>query len=162
MVWNLLVVFVVVVILIIIGRRLPDARRKFKEVKITSDEEINFISLVAQADDAFEVRKYEKAEGLYVKAAAEDPDNAKIYSRLGAIYLEQKNFYDAKEAYAQAAKLEPDLASRHANLGLSFMGLKDYYKAMDSFKKALALDKKNKKYTNLFERAQKSYEKEKN
>lgn len=160
MIWDLLVILVVVIILILIARRLPDARGVLKERPETTDEEINVYSLVAQADDAFEGKDYQKAENLYIKAAAEDPDNAKIYSRLGAIYLEQGNFYDAKDAFFQAAKIEPELASRQINLGLAFMGLKDYYKATSCFKKALALDRKNKKYENLLKKAQKFYERE--
>ncbi|HLB95431.1 MAG TPA: tetratricopeptide repeat protein [Patescibacteria group bacterium] len=161
MIWNLLVVLAVVVILILIARRLPDARKKRLEQQSVTSEEIGLYGLIAQADDAFEQKNYQKSEALYIKAAAEDPDNAKIYSRLGCIYLEQKNYYDAKDAFCQAMKLEPDLASRHVNLGLAFMGLKDYFKATDSFQKALTLDKKNRKYDRLLKRAQKLYEKEK-
>lgn len=161
MIWNLLIVAIVVAILVIIARRLPDARKTMQEAKGVTNEEINLYGQIAQADDAFESKNYEKAESLYVKAAAQDPDNAKIYSRLGAIYLEQKNYYDARDAFSQAAKLEPDLASRHVNLGLAFMGLKDFFKATESFKKALNLDSKNKKYENLRDKAQKLYEREK-
>lgn len=161
MIWDLLVVAAVVVVLVMIARRLPDARKIRRQESNVTDEEINIYGLIAQADDAFESKKYEKAENLYIKAAASSPDNAKIYSRLGAIYLEQKNFYDAKDAFLQAAKLEPDLASRYVNLGLAFMGLKDYFKATESFKKALNIDSKNNKYKKLLERSQKLYEKEK-
>ncbi len=161
MIWNLLIVLAVVIILIIVGRRIPDARKKMQETRQVSSEEMSLYGLIAQADEAFEQRDFEKAESLYVKAATTDPDNSKIYSRLGAIYLEQKNFYDARDAFLQAAKIEPDLASRHVNLGLAFMGLKDYYKATDTFQKALDLDKKNKKYQRLLEKAEKAQEREK-
>lgn len=161
MIWNLLVILAVVIMIVVIARRLPDARKLKMEKKEVTDEEIGIYGLIAQADDAYDGKNYQKAENLYVKAAAGDPDNAKIYSRLGAIYLEQKNYYDARDAFLQAVKLEPDLASRHINLGLALMGFKDYFKAMDSFRKALKLDPKNKKYQNLLKRAQKLYEKEK-
>jgi len=161
MIWNLLIVLVVVIILILVARRLPDARKKFQEVREVSSKDLSLYGLIAQADDAFEGRDFLKAESLYVKAASEDPDNAKIYSRLGAIYLEKKNFYDAKDAFLQAAKIEPEMASRHINLGLAFMGLKDYFKAIESFKKALNLDPKNKKYRRLLEKVEKSQGREK-
>ena len=161
MIWNLAIVAVVVVILIIITRRLPDAREKFNEEREVTPGEMSIYGQIAKADEAFEKRDYTQAENLYVKAAASDPDNPKIYSRLGAIYLEKKNYYDAKDAFYHAAKLEPDLASRHINLGLAFMGLKDYFKAVEAFKKALELDKKNKKYQSLYDKAQKAFEKEK-
>lgn len=161
MIWNLIIIFAVIVVLYLIARRLPLARKKLQEGRVVSDEEMSLYGLIAQADDAFESKEFEKAENLYVKAAANDPDNPKIYSRLGAIYLEQKNYFDAKDAFLQAAKLEPDLASRHINLGLAYTGLKDYYKAQESFRKALEQDPKNKKYQRLLEKAEKAQEREK-
>lgn len=161
MIFNLIIIIVVVIILILLARKLPDARKKMQESLQTSSEEITLYGLIAQADEAFDDKDYEKAENLYVKVATQDPDNSKIYSRLGAIYLEQKNFYDAKDAFWQAAKLEPDLASRHINLGLAFMGLKDYYKAAECFRSALKLDPKNKKYERLLEKTLKLQDKEK-
>lgn len=161
MIWSILVILAAVVTLVILARRLPDARKLRQETKQVSAQEMSLYGLIAQADEAFERRRYQEAENLYVKAAVNDPDNPKIYSRLGAIYLEQKNFYDAKDAFSHAAKLEPDLASRHINLGLAFMGLKDYFKASEEFEAALKLDKKNKKYKSLLDRAQKLLERDK-
>ncbi|KKQ74494.1 MAG: TPR Domain containing protein [Berkelbacteria bacterium GW2011_GWB1_38_5] len=161
MIWNLSIVLAVVIILIIVARRLPDARDKLSEAKEVSDKDLSLYGLIAQADDAFESKEYEKAEDLYVKAATQDPDNPKIYSRLGVIFLEQGNYYDAKDAFFQAVKLEPDLASRHINLGIALTGLKDYFKAQQSFKKALSLDPKNKKYQKLLEKVEKGLDREK-
>lgn len=161
MIGIIIVILSVVIILIIIARRLPDARAKLQETQQVSSQEISLYGLIAQADEAFDHKDYQKAEDLYVKAASQDPDNPKIYSRLGAIYLEQKNFYDARDAFLQAAKIEPDLASRHVNLGLAYIGLKDYFKAAESLKKALELDPKNKKYQSLLHRSEKAQEKEK-
>ncbi|MBM2820407.1 MAG: hypothetical protein HW405_167 [Candidatus Berkelbacteria bacterium] len=161
MIANISIIAAVVIILVILGRRLPDARKKFQETRQVSSEEITLYGLIAQADEAFDKNNFEEAENLYVKVATQDPDNPKIYSRLGAIYLEQKNYYDAKDAFAQAVKLEPDLASRHINLGLSYMGLKDYYKASESFRNALKLDPKNNKYERLLDKTLKLQDKEK-
>lgn len=161
MLWNLLIILVVIIILILVARRLPDARGKMQETREVTSEEMSLYGLIAKADDCFESKDFEQAESFYVKAASQDPDNPKIYSRLGAIYLEQKNFYDAKDAFLQAAKIEPDMASRHINLGLAFMGLKDYFKAIECFQKALNLDPKNKKYQRLLEKAEKAKDREK-
>jgi len=160
MIWGIIVIFAIVIVIFIIGRRLPDTRQKLVETKV-SEGDISLYGLIAQADEAFEQKKYVDAEKLYVQSCLADPDNCKIYSRLGAIYLEQKNYYDARDAFLQAVKIEPDLASRHVNLGLAFIGLKDYFKASESFKKALDLDQKNKKYRKLYEKAQKLYDREK-
>ena len=162
MTWNFIVIGAVVLIFIILIRRIPKAKEIQKEnLSEISDKEMTTYGLVAQADDAFEQKKFEEAESLYVKAAAQDPNNSKIYSRLGAIYLEQKNYYDSKEAFSQAIKIDPDTASRHVNLGLAYMGLKDYFKAEKSFQDALKIDPKNKKYQKLLERAGKLKGKEK-
>ena len=127
-----------------------------------SEKEMTTYGLIAQADDAFDRKAFADAEELYVKAAAQDPNNDKIYSRLGAIYLEQENFYDAKEAFLQTVRLDDSSASHHVNLGLAYLGLKDYYKAEQAFRDALDLDPKNKKYQNLLEKAQRSQSKDKN
>jgi len=158
---SIIVIAAIVIVLVILVRRLPDARKKMRANKVVSDQEVSLYGIIAQADEAFEKRKYKDAENLYVKAAISDPDNPKIYSRLGAIYLEQKNYYDAKDAFSHAVKLEPDLASRHINLGLAYMGLKDYFKASEEFAAALELDGKNKKYRSLVDRAQKLLDREK-
>lgn len=161
MIWSIIIIFAVVVTLVILARRLPDARKTMQESRQISNQEMSIYGIIARADEAFERGNYKEAEDLYVKTAVNDPDNPKIYSRLGAIYLEQKNYYDAKDAFSHAAKLEPDLASRHINLGLAYMGLKDFFKAVEEFKAALELDAKNKKYQRLFDKANKYLDREK-
>jgi len=163
MIWNFIIIGAVVIIFLVLVRKIPVALKIQKEEKSNiSLKEINKYSLIAQADDAFDEKDFEKAENIYIRAAAQDPGNAKIYNRLGLIYLDRKNYYDAKEAFLQAAKLEADIALRHANLGMAYMGLKDYFKASQSFQKAVELDPKDKKYRQMYERAQKVYEKDKN
>jgi len=160
MIWNFIIIGAVVIIFLILVRRIPLAKKMQEEIEV-SDEEITNYGLVARADDAFDSKNFTLAENLYVKAAANDPDNVKIYSRLGAIYLEQKDFYDAKEAFLQAVKLDPQNGSRHINLGLAYIGLKDFFKASESFDNALKIDPKNKKYQSLLEKAEKLKEREK-
>lgn len=161
MIWNIIIIAAVVVIFIVLLRRIPMAKQIKVEKQEISPAQMTTIGLIAQADDAFERKKFTKAEELYIKAAAKDPDNAKIYNRLGAIYLEQNNFYDAKDAFTQAIKIDAASASKHANLGLAYLGLKDYFKAIQSFREALRLDSKNKKYQDFLEKAQNTQEKEK-
>lgn len=160
MIWDFVIIGAVVIIFLVLARQIPLAKKMREEVEISPESMTNY-GKIAQADDAFDKKDFEKAEELYVKAAAADPDNVKIYSRLGAIYLEQKNFYDAKEAFLQAVKLDSDTASRQVNLGLAYMGLKDYFKATEVFRVALKMDPKNKKYQDLLEKAEKLVAKEK-
>ncbi len=156
MIWNLLIILAVVTIFVILARRIPVARNlQKKEEQEISTEEMTAFGNITKADEAFEKKDFTEAEKWYVKAAAVEPNNPKIYSRLGAVYLEQNNFYDAKEAFLETVKLEKEKASHHVNLGLAYMGLKDYYKAEQSFEAALKIDPKNKKYQNLLEKAKK-------
>lgn len=160
MIWNFVIIGAVVLIFLVLARQIPLAKKMREEVEISPESMTNY-GKIAQADDAFDRKDFEKAEGLYVKAAAASPENVKIYSRLGAIYIEQKNYYDAKEAFLQAVKLDSGNASRQVNLGLAYMGLKDYYKAKEVFRKALEIDPKNKKYEAFLEKAEKLVAKEK-
>jgi len=163
MTWNFVIIGAVVLIFIILLRRVPTAAKFQRGEKVeVAPETITSYGLIAQADDAYEAKDFEKAEELYIKIAAAEPNNARAYHRLGAIYLEQDNFYDAKDAFLLASRLEPDMAARHVNLGLAYMGLKDYYKAEQAFKAGLRLDPKNAKYKKYAERAEKLRGKERN
>jgi tetratricopeptide (TPR) repeat protein len=104
-----------------------------------------------EADTAFTARDYRKAEKLYVRLAAEDPKNPKIYSRLGIIYLEQSNFEDARDAFQQAIKLEPGVATRHFNLALVYMHLGSKAKATSAMELALKYDPSNRKYRKMLD-----------
>jgi len=161
MFWNFIIIGIVVVVLVILLRRIPLARKIQAEKEDITPEKMTHYGLMAQADDAFKKGDFTEAEELYVQAAAGDPGNIQIFNRLGAIYLEQKNFYDAKEAFRQSAKCEAENPSCYVNLGLAYMGLKDYFKAVQSFSEALKIEPKNRKYQKLLEKAEKMQGKEK-
>lgn len=163
MIWNFVIIGAVVVIFLVLARRIPTVYRLQKEkAPDVTPEEIAQMSVLAQADDAFEKENYDRAEELYVQSATQDPANKIIYERLGIIYLERNNFYDAKDAFLQSIKLGGEEAESYANLGLSYFGLKDFYKACQSFQRAIKLEPRNKQYNKLFEKAQKAHEREKN
>ncbi len=145
MIWNIVIIVALVIVFIILARRIPLARsfQKKEEPEISNEEMTNF-GMMNKADEAFSENNFVEAEKWYVKAAATAPNNAKIYGRLGAIYLEQKNYYDAKEAFLVAVKLDSKKPSPHINLGLAYLGLKDYFKAEKTFAAALKMDPKNK------------------
>jgi cytochrome c-type biogenesis protein CcmH/NrfG len=162
LVWDFVIIGAVVLIFIILVRRLPVAARFVKEEKKEVEpKKIIQVSLMSAADDAFEAADFVKAEELYIKLAADDPRNDKVYFRLGQIYLEQKNFYDAKDAFLQSIKLAASNPLSQANLGDAYLGLKDYFKATQSYLKAIELEPKEKKYRVLYEKAQKALEREK-
>jgi TolA-binding protein len=102
--------------------------------------------LISQADDAFRKKDFTTAEKYYLQAATKDPDNARIYNRLGVIYLQMKNYKDAVEAFRGAVRFDDRVASRHYNLALAYLGRRDYRSADRSLKEAIRQDPTNEKY----------------
>jgi len=159
---EIIIIVAVIAVFIILARRLPDIIKKpvsdsapnntlraphdfWKEEKDSLKGKNNF----EIGDMYFEKGDYKNAEKHYIKAASENPDNAKIYNRLGIIYLEQKNYRDAKDAFSELLKFDDKKASRHINYGLACLNLRNYDEAIVSFEKAVKLDPKNQKYQDL-------------
>jgi stress-induced-phosphoprotein 1 len=117
------------------------------EVSITEAEEENF----AKAEDLFKKKQYISAEKWYIEAVKKNPKNAKIFSRLGVIYLEQRNFADAIESLKEALRLDPDLATAYFNLSYALNLEGDKKGAIESARKALRIDADNIKYKKWFE-----------
>ena len=104
-----------------------------------------------EAEDLFAIKDYRRAERLYLKLATTDPKNAKIYSRLGIIYLEQKSYEDAREALQQAIKYEPSVPARHYNLALTYLHLGSKAKAIQAMETTLKYDPSNRKYRKMLD-----------
>ncbi len=111
--------------------------------------------MVSHADDAFRKKDYKEAEKFYLQAATKDPNNARIYNRLGVIYLSTKNYKDAIEAFRGALKFDDRVASRHYNLALAYLGKRDYRSAEKGLEEAIKLDPTNDKYRKTLESIQK-------
>lgn len=104
------------------------------------------------ADQAFSRSEWDKAEEYYIKSAIISPRNSRIYSRLGVIYLEKKNYRDALEALTTAIENDDTVAARHYNLALVYSGLGNRKKTIASLNRALELDPGNEKYQRLREK----------
>ena len=115
------------------------------ENKVPEKEKSNF----EKGDMNFKSGNYKEAEKCYIKAASSDPNNPKIYNRLGIIYLEQKNYRDAKDAFSEVLKFDDKIASRHVNYGLACIQLKNFDEGIKAYEKAAKLEPKNKKYQEL-------------
>jgi tetratricopeptide (TPR) repeat protein len=76
---------------------------------------------------------------LFKKAAEARPDNAILWSNLGAQYLTAKNYKDAAPVLERAAQLQPGFAKAHLNLGDAYRGNKEYDRALAEYQKALQL-----------------------
>jgi tetratricopeptide (TPR) repeat protein len=110
--------------------------------------------LMSQADEAFRRRDYLKAEKSYLQAATKDPDNARIYNRLGVIYLQMHNYKDAIEAFRGAIRFDDRIASRHYNLALAYIGKRDMRSAERCLREALRQEPTNEKYRKTLETVQ--------
>ena len=170
MILEIVIIVSLVLILIVLGRRLPDviklsfSPKKSQNILESNSikkenfwgvkkEEIQEKTDMEMADEYFEKGDFGSAERFYVKSASHNPDNPKIYNRLGIIYLEQKNFRDAKDAFYEALKHDKKKASRHVNYGLACLNLRNYDEAIKSLETAVKLEPKNEKYNTLLKDA---------
>ena len=62
--------------------------------------------LYDEGNALFEKGEYDKAEEFFLKAATRNPSDARVYARLGVIYLQAKNYNDAIEALKVAARVD--------------------------------------------------------
>ncbi len=104
-----------------------------------------------EGEQLFRRGKHKEAEQFFLKAAANNPGDAKVYARLGLLYLEQKNYSDAIESLKVAVKLEKYNPSRHYNLALAYWGNKDTRRAISCVREAIGLDPVTEKYRKLLE-----------
>jgi tetratricopeptide (TPR) repeat protein len=76
---------------------------------------------------------------LFKQATESKPDDAVLWSNLGAQYLAAKNYTEATPVLEKAAQLQPGFAKAHLNLGDAYRGNKDYEKALAEYQRALQL-----------------------
>lgn len=108
-----------------------------------------------EAEAAFKIKDYRRAETLFIEAARENPRNVKVFNRLGVIYLEQKNFEDAIEAFSTAVKYDDKVCTRYYNLALAYIGQGSYKDAVKNLKEAIQLSPDNTKYKQVLEQIEK-------
>lgn len=104
---------------------------------------------VLEGDRFFEQGNLVQAEECYLKAVIINPKNPKIYNRLGAIYLKNKNFKEALESFEAARDLDGQRASRHYNVALAAYESKNIAKARQAIDEALRLDPGSTSYYQL-------------
>lgn len=151
MVYELVIIAALLAIFIVVGRRIPDWKREIGKTipQQAIAQTKSPLNLLEQAEIFFKERKFSQAEELYLKLAAQNPEEAKVYNRLGIIYLEQGSFADAKEAFQESLKHGGNKAGRYYNLALACLGLQELGNALEVMEKALKLDKENEKYQQL-------------
>lgn len=93
----------------------------------------------------------EGAEKFFLIAATKNPQDARVYAKLGLIYLQTKSYQDAIDALKVAVKLDKHNPSRHYNLALAYWGNKDSQRAIASLREAIGLDPVSAKYRQFLE-----------
>jgi tetratricopeptide (TPR) repeat protein len=76
---------------------------------------------------------------LFKQATEAKPDDAILWTNLGAQYLAAKNYSEATPVLEKAASLQPGFAKAHLNLGDAYRGNKEYEKAQAEYQHALQL-----------------------
>lgn len=132
------------------GLKLLKLRRR-SDVEIETNFDTETDPNIQKADYLFKKKRFISAEKWYLEAVKANPKNAKIYSRLGLIYLRQKNYRDATEALNEAVKLDGGTASRFFNLSFAHNNLGEIKEAIALVRKSIRLEPDNKKYRRYLE-----------
>lgn len=109
-----------------------------------------------KAEDLFSKKHYISAEKWYIEACKNDPKNPLIYSRLGAIYLDEKNFSDACDAFGEAIKLDEANSDNYYGLSVCKFNLGDKREALSAARSAQKLGE-NAKYDDWLEKLKSNY-----
>ena len=105
--------------------------------------------ILVQANKSFLAKNYLKAEEFYIKAASQDPNNPRIYSRLGIIYLKQGKYSDARESLAYSISLDDSSSTQFFNLAVACLHLGEQKDAVNHIKKAISIEPSNQKYQEI-------------
>ena len=129
-----------------------ESKRKHKKTtkktkqSVSNDDEkktIDFGSLLEKADGMIDQGEYQDAEKILIDFISEDLTNinkAKIYNKLGIVYLEQANFSDAKEAFKTALKYDKNNDLIYNNLGLALFNQGRYVEAIEAYQRSIQLN----------------------
>lgn len=118
------------------------------------DHSTNELELPSHLEEGTALQKagqLSEAEQSFLKAAANNPTDPKVYAKLGLLYLQQESYSDAIEALKIAVKLDKHNPSRHYNLSLAYWGNKDIQRATVAIREAISLDPVTEKYRLLLE-----------
>lgn len=124
---------------------------KFDTPKRASVQRAKLGPNLQKAEDLFSKKHYISAEKWYIEACKVDPKNSLIYSRLGAIYLDQKNYRDACEAFGEAIKIDEVNSENYYGLSVCKYNIGDKRAALSAARSAARLGE-SQKYTDWFEK----------
>ncbi len=99
--------------------------------------------LVSQGDRALNENRYEDALKVYQQANQRDPQNNKVYKKLGKVYFHLKDYTKSEKEYRTYLENVPNDAEGWIELGETQRNAGFYQKAIESFQQASKLDKSN-------------------
>lgn len=80
-------------------------------------------------------KQFDKALQAIELAAQEHPNSARVYSTMGTIYAEQKNYPKAIESYKRALEIAPAYQTAFKNLALCYYNTGDYANTVKALNK---------------------------
>jgi Flp pilus assembly protein TadD len=117
--------------------RLNRSAKPVEPAAVQSEAEM----FLARAETAKRNNNFTEAEKMLVKAATKEPRNARVYAKLGLLYLEQgENWKEAEESFQQALKFDANNGFIHNNLGLVLYSQDRFSAAAKEFEAACRLD----------------------
>jgi tetratricopeptide (TPR) repeat protein len=112
---------------------------KKKSVSL-SDSEGEIKTLFFEAEECLRMGKLEDAEQKCIGIIAIDHKNIEAYKKLGAIYVEQKNYENASETFKHILKLDPDDVETLLDLGELYKQRGENEEALANFKRAVEIE----------------------
>jgi tetratricopeptide (TPR) repeat protein len=97
-------------------------------------------TLFFEAEECLRTGKLEEAEKKCISVIALDHKNIDAYKKLGAVYLEQKNYDNAYETFKHILKLNPDDVETLLDLGALHKQRGKNEEALANFKRAVELE----------------------
>jgi Tfp pilus assembly protein PilF len=149
---ELVIIVATIVLFIIILNRLPLEKEVVKKLAYEAkqiesggeedDESEADTDALRRADRYAQAGQYKRAEKIYLKLIADDPQDASLYNKLALVYLGSKEFKDAAKALNQALQIEPDNDTFYNNLGLLFYRQGNYEESVESYEKSIEINNK--------------------
>lgn len=151
-------------------QKIVDYKNSYQEEKASENfAETDIEKLFLEAEEAVRRDEGEQAESKLIKIISRDSKNAKAFRRLGELYYERKDYFEAKQTIEHAVRLwekdyddfspEADqetaaqktetgrqLADAYYDIALISSAMEDYAGAQASIDKALAIDANSPRY----------------
>jgi len=114
--------------------KLEDAEKQLEEAYLLRPREQKVLNLLGLL--YFKLEKYEKAEEVYRKLAAESPEAHTLYYNMGLIYLKLSRFEDAEMAFLKSLELSRENPKINFYLGSIYERQRRFQDAIFQYRQA--------------------------